>query len=40
MKISDEHMNEFIRLYEVKYGIKLEYQEAYEKHRASYALLR
>jgi hypothetical protein len=31
MRISDEHMNEFIRLYEEKYGIKLEYPEAYEK---------
>lgn len=24
-------MNEFIRLYEEKHGIKLEYQEAYDK---------
>lgn len=31
MRISDEHMNGFIRLYEEKYGIKLEYQEAYDK---------
>lgn len=31
MRISDEHMNEFIRLYEEKHGIKLEYQEAYDK---------
>lgn len=31
MRISDEHMNEFIRLYEEKFGVKLEYQEAYDK---------
>ncbi len=31
MKINDEHMQEFIRLYEEKYGVTLEYQEAYEK---------
>lgn len=31
MRISDEHMNEFIRLYEEKHGIKLEYPEAYDK---------
>jgi hypothetical protein len=31
MKISDDHMEEFIRLYEEKYGVTLEYQEAYDK---------
>lgn len=31
MRISDEHMEEFIRLYEEKYGERLEYQDAYDR---------
>ena len=31
MRISDEHMKEFIGLYEDKFGVKLEYPEAYDK---------
>lgn len=31
MRISNEHMDEFIRLYEEKYGVVLDYQEAYDK---------
>lgn len=31
MKISDKHMEDFIQLYETKFDVKLEYQEAYDK---------
>lgn len=31
MKISYEHMSDFIRLYKEKYGVTLDYDEAYDK---------